>query len=247
MQNTGTTTRIAIVTGGSRGIGRASADRLAADGLAVVVGYAGNAAAATDVVDGIVARGGHAIAVKADVADEHEVEAMFQAATDSFGGVDVVVNAAGSMTLGPLADFSLDEFDAMVRTNLRGTFVVDQFAARQVRRGGAIINFSTSVMRTSLPRYSAYVATKGAVEAIGLVLARELDGRDVTVNAIAPGPTATDMFLTGKDDALIQRLADTNPLHRLATPEDIAGVVSFLAGPGRWINGQVLYANGGMA
>lgn len=239
--------RIAIVTGGSRGIGRATAERLAADGLKVVVGYAGNAELAADVVSGIVSRGGEAIAIQADVADEQQVGSMFAAARDSFGGVDVVVSAAGTMILGPLRDFSLDDFDTMFRTNVRGTFIVDQFAAREVRDGGAIINFSTSVMRTSLPTYSAYVATKGAVEALGLVLARELTGRDITVNTVAPGPTATDMFLNGKDDALIERLAGMNPMHRLGAPDDIAEVVSFLAGPARWINGQVLYTNGGMA
>jgi 3-oxoacyl-[acyl-carrier protein] reductase len=241
------TDRVAIVTGASRGIGRATAERLAADGLAVVVGFAGNTTLAADVVSGIESRGGRAVAVMADVADEHQVEAMFATTTERFGGVDVVVNAAGSMTLAPLAEFSLDDFDAMVRTNLRGTFVVDQFAARQVRAGGAIVNFSTTQVRTRMPSYSAYIATKSAVESIGLVLARELAGRDITVNTVAPGPTATDMFLTGKDDTLIERLANMNPMQRLGTPDDLAEVVSFLAGPGRWINGQVLYANGGMA
>ncbi len=239
--------RIAIVTGGSRGIGRASAERLSADGFAVVVGYAGNAELAAEVVHGIEGRGGQAIAVKADVGDEKEVASLFAAAKERFGGVDVVVSAAGLMTLGPLATFSLDEFDAMIRTNVRGTYIVDQFAAREVRAGGAIVNFSTTVMKTRLPNYSAYVATKGAVEAIGLVLARELAGRDITVNTVAPGPTATDMFLNGKDDALLERFANMNPMHRLGSPDDIAEVVSFLAGPARWVNGQVLYTNGGMA
>jgi 3-oxoacyl-[acyl-carrier protein] reductase len=241
------TDRIAIVTGGSRGIGRASAERLAADGLAVVVGYSGNERLANEVVAGIVERGGRAVAVRADVADETQAQALFDAAAQNFGGVDVVVNAAGTMTLGPLIDFPLDQFDELMRVNVRGTFIVDQLAARTVRDGGAIINFSTTVMRTKLPTYSAYVATKGAVEALGLVLARELAGRDITVNAVAPGPTATDLFLDGKDDALVERLANMNPMHRLGTPGDIAEVVSFLAGPGRWVNGQVLYANGGMA
>ena len=239
--------RVAIVTGGSRGIGRASAERLAADGLAVVVGYAGSEAAAQEVVAGIIDRGGEAIAVQADVGDEVAVQQLFAAAEERFGGVDVVVSAAGQMTLAPVADFSLADFDELMRVNVRGTFLVDQLAARVVRSGGAIINFSTTVMRTSLPTYAPYVATKGAVEAFGLVLARELAGRDITVNAIAPGPTATDMFLTGKDDALVARLAGMNPMNRLGAPADIAEVVSFLAGPARWVNGQVIYTNGGMA
>lgn len=238
--------RIAIVTGGSRGIGRAVAERLASDGYGVAIAYASNDAEATEVVTGIQAQGGSAFAMRADVADEQAVTALFDATEQRFGGVDVVVNSAGIMILGPLSDFDLDSFDRTVRTNLRGTYVVDQLAARRVRDGGAILNFSTSVVKTLLPNYSAYVATKAAVEAIGLVLARELAGRDITVNTIAPGPTATDMFLNGKDDALVERLANLNPMHRLGTPEDIAEVVSFLAGKARWVNGQVVYANGGM-
>jgi 3-oxoacyl-[acyl-carrier protein] reductase len=242
-----TPARIAIVTGGSRGIGRAIAERLARDGFGVTVGFTSNEADAYAVVDTIEKAGGSAIAVKADVADETEVERLFDLTAERFGGVDVVVHAAGMMILGPLADFSLDDFDKTIRTNLRGTYVVDQFAARRVRAGGAIINFSTTVTRTSLPNYSAYAATKGAVEAIGLILAKELGGRDITVNTVAPGPTATDLFLNGKDDALLSRIASQNPSNRLGETTDIAEVVAFLAGPGRWINGQVIFANGGTA
>jgi 3-oxoacyl-[acyl-carrier protein] reductase len=239
--------RIAIVTGGSRGIGRAVAERLARDGFGVTVGYSNDEGEANSVVAAIEAAGGSAIAVKADVADESAVEALFDATERTFGGIDVVINAAGLMILGPLADFSLDDFDRTIRTNLRGTYVVDQFAARRVRAGGAIINFSTTVTRTSLPTYSAYAATKGAVEAIGLILAKELGGRDITVNTVAPGPTATDLFLDGKDDELVKRIASQNPSNRLGETDDIAEVVAFLAGPGRWINGQVIFANGGTA
>jgi 3-oxoacyl-[acyl-carrier protein] reductase len=240
------TQRVAIVTGGSRGIGQAVAERLAADGLAVAIAYASNADEADATVQRITAAGGRAIAVQADVADEQAVEALFDRTEQEFGGVDVVVNAAGVMSLAPLADFDLAVLDRMHRTNIRGTFVVDQQAARRVRSGGAIINFSTSVKKVALPTYSAYAASKGAVDAITLVLAKELRGRDITVNAVAPGPTATALFLDGKDDATIERMAKMNPLERLGTPEDIAEVVSFLAGPARWVNGQVVYANGGM-
>jgi 3-oxoacyl-[acyl-carrier protein] reductase len=238
--------RTAIVTGASRGIGKAIAGRLARDGFAVVVNYANQAADAEQTVDAIKAAGGRALAVKADVADEAEVGAMFDTATREFGGIDVVVSCAGIMTLGPVADFDLDAFDRMHRTNVRGTFVVDQFAARHVRSGGAIVNVSTSAERQALPGYAAYAASKGAVEGIGMILARELRGRDITVNTVAPGPTATDLFLNGKDEATIDRLAKLNPLERLGTPADIAEVVSFLAGRTRWVNGQVIYANGGM-
>ncbi|MGC4806310.1 SDR family oxidoreductase [Micromonospora sp. DT233] len=238
--------RVAVVTGGSRGIGRQVALRLAADGLAVAVGYAGNQAAAEETVAAITAAGGRALAVRADVADEPAVAALFDAAEASFGGVDVVVHAAGVMTLAPVAEFDLDAFDRMHRTNVRGTFVVAQQAARRLRPGGAIVTFSTSVVGLALPGYAAYAATKGAVEALTLILARELRGRDVTVNAVAPGPTATDLFLDGKDEQTVARLAAQPPLQRLGTPQDIAEVVAFLAGPGRWVNGQVLRANGGI-
>jgi 3-oxoacyl-[acyl-carrier protein] reductase len=239
--------RVAIVTGGSRGIGRQVAARLAADGIAVVVNYAGNEAQAKEAVAEITAAGGQAIAVQADVADETAVAALFDEAERAYGGVDVVVHAAGVMILSPLADLDLDVLDRMHRTNIRGTFVVAQQAARRLRPGGALITFSTSVIGTQFPTYSAYAASKGAVEAMTMILARELRGRDVTVNTVAPGPTATDMFLDGKDDELVAHLAAQAPLERLGTPEDIAEVVAFLAGPrGHWINGQVIRANGGM-
>jgi 3-oxoacyl-[acyl-carrier protein] reductase len=239
--------RVAIVTGGSRGIGRATVERLAADGQAVVVGYAGNDVEAKAAVAAVEAAGGAAIAVKADVADEAAVAALFDAAESAFGGVDVVVNAAGVMMLAPVAEIDLDALDKLHRTNIRGAFVVNQQAARRVRSGGAIINFSTSVTRLALPTYAAYAASKAAVEAISMILAKELRGRDITVNAVAPGPTATALFLDGKDDSTIERMAKMNPLERLGVPDDIAEVVAFLAGPGRWINGQTLYANGGIA
>jgi 3-oxoacyl-[acyl-carrier protein] reductase len=239
--------RVALVTGGSGGIGRAVAERLARDGLAVAVHYAGNKDRAEETVAAITASGGRALAVGGDVADEDAMSAAFDAVESACGGVDVVVNTAGIMLLSPIATLDLADLDRMHRTNIRGTFVVSQQAARRVRQGGAIVNVSTSVVRTQLPAYGAYVASKAAVEGMTLILARELRGRDITVNAVAPGPTATPLFLDGKDDATIDRLAKTNPMERLGRPEEIAEVVSFLAGPARWVNGQVVYANGGMA
>ncbi|KOG31463.1 SDR family oxidoreductase [Streptomyces resistomycificus] len=239
--------RVALVTGGSRGIGRQIAQRLAADGFAVVVGYAGDKDAATDAVRTIEAAGGRAIAARADVADETEVSALFDLAETTYGGVDTVVHSAGRMLLSPVVDLDLAELDALYRTNIRGTFVVDQQAARRLRPGGALVNLSSSVVALAFPGYGAYAASKGATEALTLVLARELRGRDVTVNAVAPGPTATDLFLDGKDEETVARLAAQPPLERLGTPEDIANVVSFLVSPaGHWINGQVLRANGGI-
>lgn len=240
------TRRVVIVTGGSRGIGRESAERLAADGHAVVVNYAGNRTEAQAAVAAITDAGGTAIVFRADVADEVAVSALFDAAEEAFGGVDVLVHAAGVMSLAPLVDTELDALDRMHRTNIRGTFVVDQQAARRLRSGGAIINFSSSVLGLSFPGYTAYAASKGAVEAMTLILARELRGRDITVNAVAPGPTATALFLDGKDEETVSKLAAQAPLERLGRPEDIAEVVSFLAGPARWVNGQVLRANGGI-
>jgi 3-oxoacyl-[acyl-carrier protein] reductase len=246
MSNSSSPSRVAIVTGGSQGIGRTVAERLGADGLAVTVVYRGSKDEAETAVKAITAQGGRAIAVQADVADEAAMARVFDATEEAFGGVDVVVNAAGVMVLAPVAEFDLDALDRMHRTNIRGTFVVAQQAARRVRTGGAIINFSTSVKKLALPTYAGYAATKGAVDAVSLVLAKELRGRDITVNAVAPGPTATALFLDGKDEATIDRMAKLNPMERLGTPDDIAEVVSFLAGPARWINGQTVYVNGGM-
>ena len=239
--------RVALVTGGSGGIGRSVAERLAADGMAVAVHYSGNRERAEEVASAIVVAGGSAITVGGDVADETAMAAAFAAVETAFGGIDVVVHTAGQMVVSPLADFDLDRVDAMLRTNIRGTLVVDQLAARTVRTGGAIINFSTSVTKLALPGYTAYAATKGAVDAMSLILARELRGRDITVNAVAPGPTATPLFFEGKDDATIAGLAKLAPLERLGTPDDIAEAVAFLAGRARWVNGQVVYVNGGVA
>ena len=239
--------RNAIVTGASGGIGRAVAIRLARDGFAVVVNYAGNAGKAEEVVAEITASGGRAIAVQADVASGPDVERLFKEARGAFGTIEVVVNCAGIMPLRPIAGGDLATFDKVIAINLRGTFAVLAQAAQHVSSGGRIIAFSTSVIAKALPTYGPYIASKAGVEGLVHVLTNELRGRNITVNAVAPGPVATELFFAGKTDAQIEQMSKIAPLERLGQPDDIAGVVSFLAGPdGAWVNGQVLRANGGI-
>jgi 3-oxoacyl-[acyl-carrier protein] reductase len=240
-------TRVALVAGGSGGIGSSVVERLARDGFAVAVHYAGNPERAETLAAKVRSAGGQAITVSGDVADEVAMAAAFDAVEAEFGGIDVVVNTAGIMLLAPIATLDLADLDRMHRTNIRGTFVISQLAANRLRAGGALINFSTSVSRAQFPNYGGYVASKAAVEGMTLILARELRGKDITVNAVAPGPTATPLFLDGKDQQAIDRLAQAVPLERLGMPTDIAEAVAFLAGPARWVNGQVIYVNGGLA
>jgi 3-oxoacyl-[acyl-carrier protein] reductase len=241
------TGKVAIVTGASRGIGAAVAERLARDGFRVVVNYAESVAPAETLVRKIEQAGGHAQVAKADVSEPAAVRTLFDAAEAAFGGVDVLVNNAGIMTLGAVADTDDAAFDRQIAINLKGTFNTLREAARRLRSGGRIINFSSSVVALLQPTYGAYAATKAGVEAMTSVLAKELRGRNITVNAIAPGPTATDLFLKGKPQEVIDHLAKLAPLERLGQPDDIAAAVSFLAGPDAgWINGQTLRANGGI-
>lgn len=239
--------KVAIVTGASRGIGAAVAERLAKEGFAVVINYANQALPAEALVEKITLLGGRALAYRADVSDAKAVAGMFDHAEKAYGGIDVLVNNAGIMALSPLAQAEEADFDRLVAVNLKGTFLALREAARRLRDGGRIINFSSSVVGLLQPGYGLYAATKAGVEALTPILARELRGRGITVNAIAPGPTATDLFLDGKSEEQVERLAKMAPLERLGQPEDIAQVVAFLAGPqGGWINGQTLRANGGI-
>lgn len=246
--NTNTTTKAAIVTGGSRGIGRAIALRLATDGFAVVIHYADDTPRAQETVDAIESAGGQAIAIKGDIGKSDDVALLFARAKQAFGRIDVVVNSAGIMPMAPIGEAGLADFDKVIATNLRGAFLVLGQAAAHLGEGGRIIALSTSVIAKSFPSYGPYIASKAGVEGLVHVLANELRGRGITVNAVAPGPVATDLFLAGKSPEQITQIANFAPLQRLGTPTDIAGVVSFLAGPdGAWINSQVLRANGGFA
>ena len=240
--------KVAIVTGASRGIGRAVAKRLAQDGFAVVVNYLSNAAEAEEVVAELKGIGHNAVPIQADVSSPPDVERLFNETSAKFGSIDVVVHNSGTMPLSPIGKNDFDLFDKVISTNLRGAFLVLAQAAQHIASGGRIIAFSSSVLAKNFPSYGPYIASKAGVEGLVHVLANELRGRNVSVNVVAPGPVATELFLKGKSEEQIAELTKMPPLERLGTPEDIANVVSFLAGPnGGWINGQVLRANGGFA
>jgi 3-oxoacyl-[acyl-carrier protein] reductase len=240
--------KVALVTGASRGIGAAIARRLASDGFAVAVNYASSPAQADALVAELQAAGGKAFAVKADVASAGEVRAMFDAVEAQFGKVDVLVNNAGVLKTVPLAEHTDALYDQTFDINVRGTFNTLREAATRLNEGGRVVNFSSTTLALNMPGYAIYNATKAAVEAFTHVFAKELRGRNITVNAVAPGPIATSLFLDGKTEEQIQTFAKMPPLQRLGQPEDIASVVAFLAGPDAgWVNGQVLRANGGIA
>lgn len=238
--------KVAIVTGSSRGIGRAIAHALAATGHAVVVNYVSSAAEAGDVVSAINESGGKAIAVQGDVGEASSVRALFDAAERAFGGVDVLVNNAGLIVYSPIGAATDADFDRIFTLNVRGTFNGMREAATRLRDGGRIINFSSTTLALKPPTYSLYNATKGAIEALTAVVAKELGSRGITVNAVAPGPVETELFLEGKTEADIARLSALAPQKRIGQPGEIADLVVFLASPeSAWVNGQVIRANGG--
>ena len=243
-----TGSKVAVITGGSRGIGRAVAERLAGDGVAVAVGYAASSEAAREIVTAVRLAGGSAVAVRADVADPEQLAALFDRAESDFGGVDIVVTSAGIMRPALIAEATDKDFTEQVEVNIRGTFNALRQAARRVRDGGRIVTLSSTTLALNAPGYGVYNATKGAVEGSTRVLAKELGSRGVTVNAVAPGPVETELFLAGKSASDVERLAGLAPQHRIGQPPDIAGAVALLVSPDAgWISGQVIRVNGGLA
>ncbi len=243
-----TESKVAVVTGGSRGIGRAVAERLAGDGVAVAVGYAASSEAAREIVTSVRLVGGSAVAVRADVADAGQVAALFDQAESEFGGVDIVVTTAGILRPATIAEATDKDFTEQVEVNIRGTFNALRQAARRVRDGGRIITLSSTTLALNAPGYGVYNAAKGAVEGFTRVLAKELGARGVKVNAVAPGPVETELFLAGKSASDVERLAGLAPANRIGQPDDIADAVSLLVSPDAWwISGQVIRVNGGAA
>ncbi|PWE53438.1 3-ketoacyl-ACP reductase [Metarhizobium album] len=240
--------RIALVTGASRGIGRSVALKLAAAGYSVVVNYNRAATDAELVVSEVTKMGGKAKAIQADVSISADVVRLFDESAAAFGKIDVVVSNAGVMSAMPLAQVDDAEFERVVSANLRGTFYVSREAARRLPDGGRLVLLSSTTLALNAPGYSVYNATKGAVEGIARVAAKELGSRGITVNVVAPGPVETELFMAGKSEELVQRMAAMAPAGRLGQPEDIANIIAFLASPDSgWINGQVIRANGGIA
>lgn len=239
--------RVAIVTGSSRGIGAATAKRLAQDGFRVIVNCRVNTDLAAEVVAEILAAGGEAVWEQADIRDAAEVRRLFDVAEQNFGGVDVVVANAGVMHLAPFATMTDEQFDVMIDTNIKGSFNTMREAAVRVRDGGRIVATSSSIVQLRTPTYGPYAATKGAMELFANILAKELAGRGISVNAVAPGLVATSLFLDGKTDDQVAGFAQRTPHGRIGEPEDIAAITAFLATQdGWWLNGQTIYSNGGV-
>lgn len=240
--------KVALVTGSSRGIGAQIAKTLASAGAKVVVNFAHDQSSAETVVAAIESKGGHAMAIKADITQSAAVTSLFDQAIEAWGKIDILVNNAGALLNRKVADTSDEDLDKLLATNVKGTFYALREAATRLADGGRIVNMSSSTTRVMLPTYGGYCATKGAVEQLTRVFAKEIGSRGITVNAVAPGPTETELFFEGKSEEMVQQLASMSAFNRLGTPNDIAQVVLFLASDeSAWVSGQILAANGGFA
>ncbi|MFE6077217.1 SDR family oxidoreductase [Paenibacillus sp. NPDC057886] len=240
------TGKVAIVTGSSRGIGRAIAEQLAELGADVVINYASSPDKAEQVADIARQKGVRAITIQADLARKEDVERLFSETISQLGKVDILINNAGIMKTTPLADVTEEEFDQQFAINVKGTFFACQQALKHMEDQGRIVNFSTSVTGQMFPGYSVYAGTKGAVEQITRQLAKEFGSRQITINAVAPGPVNTELFSVGKTEQQLEGLRKMNAFGRLGEPEDIANVISFLvSAESQWVTGQTLRANGG--
>jgi 3-oxoacyl-[acyl-carrier protein] reductase len=242
------TNKVAIVTGSSKGIGAQIAILLAAAGAKTVINYANDDTAANDIVDQIKSAGGEAIAVQADVSNAKQVEAMFDTTINTFGKPDILVNSAGMMINKSIAETTDEDFDRTFAVNVKGTFNTLREAATKLNDGGRIVNLSSTTTRMMLPTYGTYCATKGAVEQLTRVFSKEVGARNITVNAVSPGPTDTELFNQGKTDEAVEKLASMSAFNRIGEPIDIARVVSFLVSEeAAWVTGQNIGANGGVA
>lgn len=240
--------KVAIVTGSSKGIGAQIAILLAAAGAKTVINYANDETAANDIVSQIKAAGSEAIAVQADVSDSKQVEAMFDATIKAFGQPDILVNSAGVIICKPIAETTDEDFDRLFSINVKGTFNTLREAAAKLNDGGRIVNLSSTTTRMLLPTYGPYCATKGAVDQLTRIFAKEVGARNITVNAVSPGPTNTELFHEGKTDETVEKLASMSSFNRIGEPIDIAHVVSFLVSEeAAWVTGQNIGANGGLA
>ena len=240
--------KVAIVTGSSKGIGAQIAILLAESGAKTVINYANDDAAANDIVSQIKSAGGEAISIQADVSDTQQVAKLFDTTINEFGKPDILVNSAGMMINKPIAETTDEDFDRTFAVNAKGTFNTLREAAAKLNDGGRIVNLSSTTTRMMLPTYGTYCATKGAVEQLTRVFAKEIGERGITINAVSPGPTDTELFNQGKSDETIEKLANMSAFNRIGEPVDIARVVAFLVSEeAAWVTGQNIGANGGVA